>query len=135
MDSQRKGILLGILATTTVVAVVCATAFYFGYTQEEEDAGKPVTKTPTDAEETKKNQAQKKEIDMKLVIRLQAFFRGSNARRKLAGQKKKSDNDEKYFLSEERNETLRSVMWDSRATIERRPLYTYKTGAEYEGTW
>ena len=63
MDSQRKGILLGILATTTVVAVVCATAFYFGYSQEEEDAGKPVTKTPAPTEETKKNQVQKKEID------------------------------------------------------------------------
>ena len=43
MDSQRKGILIGILATTAVVAVVCATAFYLGYRQEEEDDVKPVT--------------------------------------------------------------------------------------------
>ena len=45
MDSQKKGILVGILATTTVFAMVCATAFYFGYRQEEAAAGdhKPET--------------------------------------------------------------------------------------------
>ena len=53
MDSQKKGILIGILATTTVAAVVCAAAFYFGYRQEEAGEGYPGTQA---AEETKKNQ-------------------------------------------------------------------------------
>lgn len=43
MDSQQKGFLYGILAATTTVAVVCATAFYFGYMHAEEDDEKPVT--------------------------------------------------------------------------------------------
>ena len=72
---------------------------------------------------------------MKLIIRLQAFLRGWNTRRKLAGQKKKSEDDERYFLSEEKYETLRSVMWNPSATTEKRPTYTYKTGAVYDGTW
>lgn len=73
---------------------------------------------------------------MKLVIRLQAFIRGTNARRKLAGLNKKSDEkNEKYFLSEERKETLKNVKWDFNVKIERRPNYSYKTGAFYDGTW
>ena len=42
----------------------------------------------------------------------------------------------KYFTQEEARETIRAdKKWDPNQTRERRPKYTFQSGATYEGEW
>ena len=44
--------------------------------------------------------------------------------------------DSRYFTQEESRETISGTrIYDPNAKRERRPLYSFKTGATYEGEW
>jgi len=71
-----------------------------------------------------------------LIVRIQALFRGFMARRNTAFILRSKRADSRYFTIEESRETVsKSRIYDPNAKREKRPIYTFKTGATYDGEW
>ena len=73
---------------------------------------------------------------VKEIIKLQAAFRGYQARKYIQMLKSKNVGSSKYFTYEESKETLSTKkQFDPNQKRERRPAYSFKSGAIYSGEW
>ena len=73
---------------------------------------------------------------VKEIIKLQAAFRGYQARKYIQMLKSKNVGSSKYFTYEESTETLSTKkQFDPNQKRERRPAYNFKSGAIYSGEW
>ena len=71
-----------------------------------------------------------------IIIKLQSIFRGHMCRRNTSLVLKTRRADSRYFTIEESKETVSGTSkYNPDAKREKRPLYTYKTGATYDGEW
>lgn len=72
----------------------------------------------------------------KEIIRLQAAFRGYQARKYISLLRSKNIGSSKYFTYEESKETISSKKaFNPDQRRERRAPYTFKSGAVYSGEW
>jgi len=70
------------------------------------------------------------------IIKLQAIFRGHMARKNTAFIMNSRRADSRYFTLDESRETVsKSRQYDPNAKREKRTVYTFKTGATYDGEW
>ena len=85
---------------------------------------------------------------MRLIIAIQALWRGYSARKlvnfikqtKRVSMNENSNEvylqaDSKYFTMDESRETVTNQRYNPKAKREERPMYTFKTGATYQGQW
>jgi len=71
-----------------------------------------------------------------LVVKLQSLFRGHMARKNTSFIMNSRRADSRYFTIDESRETVsKSRQYDPNARKEKRPTYTFKTGATYDGEW
>ena len=73
--------------------------------------------------------------NMRMIIKLQAFWRGYTARRLISLLRSKQLGSSKYFTQEEARETITKNLYNPNQPREKRPSYTFKTGAVYTGEW
>ena len=73
--------------------------------------------------------------NMRMIIKLQAFWRGHTARRLISLMKAKQLGSSKYFTQEEAKETITKNKYNPKQPREKRPAYVFKTGAVYTGEW
>ncbi len=72
----------------------------------------------------------------KQIVKIQAAFRGYQARKYISLLRSKNVGSSKYFTYEESKETISSKKaFDPNQRRERRPPYTIKSGAIYSGEW
>ena len=71
----------------------------------------------------------------KQIIKIQAAWRGYTVRQQVAVIRQTKRADSRYFTIEEQKETVRNVKFNPNARKERRPIYTFKSGATYIGEW
>lgn len=72
----------------------------------------------------------------KEIVRIQAAFRGYQARKYISLLKSKNVGSSKYFTYEESKETISSKKgFDPNQRRERRPAYTFNSKAVYTGEW
>jgi hypothetical protein len=72
----------------------------------------------------------------KHIIKIQAAFRGYQARKYISMLRSKNIGSSKYFTYEEAKETISAVkQFDPNQRRERRAPYTFKSGAVYSGEW
>lgn len=70
------------------------------------------------------------------IIKVQAVFRGFLARRNTVFIMNQKRADSRYFTLDESRETVsKNRAYDPNAVREKRPTYTFKTGATYDGEW
>jgi hypothetical protein len=72
---------------------------------------------------------------MKSIIKIQALYRGHRARQQVKFIKATKRTDNRYFTADEQRETLRNVAFDPKSIREKRPEFTFKSGATYTGEW
>lgn len=72
---------------------------------------------------------------MKKIVQIQAVIRGFRARRLVSLLRSKHIGSSKYFTYEESKETVTKKVYNPDQQRERRPPYTFKTGAVYTGEW
>ncbi|CDW71402.1 UNKNOWN [Stylonychia lemnae] len=73
--------------------------------------------------------------NIRKIIKIQAAYRGFKARRLTSMLRSKHIGSSKYFTYEESKETVSKKRYDPNQQRERRPPYTFKTGAVYTGQW
>ena len=71
----------------------------------------------------------------RMIVKLQAFWRGYTARRLISLLKAKQLGSSKYFTQEEAKETITKNIYNPNQPREKRPAYTFRTGAVYTGEW
>ena len=69
------------------------------------------------------------------IIKIQARYRGYNARKYIGMLKSQQIGSSKYFTYEESKETVTKNIYDPSAKREKRAPYVFKTGAIYVGEW
>lgn len=73
--------------------------------------------------------------NVKLIVRLQALFRGNQARKYMSMLKSKQIGSSKYFTYEESRETITKKAVNLNGPREYRKPYKFRTGAVYTGQW
>jgi hypothetical protein len=69
----------------------------------------------------------------KYIVKIQSLYRGFRDRKMVQHLKKAQRSNTKYFTREEGRETLSPGK--ANGVREKRPKYTFKTGAVYTGEW
>ena len=72
---------------------------------------------------------------MKLIVKIQAWWRGYTTRRMIGLLRSKQLGSSKYFTQEEARETVSQRIYKANQPRENRPPYKFKTGAIYQGQW
>lgn len=67
------------------------------------------------------------------IVKIQAVFRGSQARKYISLLRSKQIGSSKYFTYEESRETVTKKNYNPDQQRESRPPYQFKTGAVYTG--
>ena len=73
---------------------------------------------------------------MHWIVKIQSLWRGYSARKLVNFIKQTKRADSKYFTIDESKETVSKYQkYNPKAKREERALYTFKTGATYQGQW
>lgn len=70
---------------------------------------------------------------MGIIIKIQAWWRGTIARRHIGMLRSKQLGSSKYFTQEEARETVTKRIYNPNAARENRPEYIFASGARYNG--
>ena len=70
---------------------------------------------------------------MRAIVRLQALWRGHQARQQVSMIQQTKRADSRYFTAVELKETITNQPYNPNAKREQRATYTYSTGAKYTG--
>jgi hypothetical protein len=70
---------------------------------------------------------------IKLIIKIQALWRGHSARQQVALVHQTKRADSRYFTVDEQRETISNAIYNPNAKREQRTTYKFKTGATYDG--